>query len=95
MNIAGTDELDTLHQWAVLRDGAAQPRPAKNAPTIPSMPAASARTAPRKNAHSANRNRYERLAPKRTKNQRATRGSAKSDPSEEREADDHLGAPGR
>jgi hypothetical protein len=55
------------------------PRPAKNAPTMPSIPAASASTPPTRNAPMPNTKRYARSVPTRAKNQRATRGRPSSD----------------
>ena len=59
------------------------PRPAKNAPTMASIPAASASTPPTRNAAMPNTNRYERSVPTRAKNQRATLGSPSSDQTHE------------
>ncbi len=56
-----------------------RPRPAKNAPTMASMPAASAITPPTRKAAMPNTNRYARSVPTRAKNQRPTRGRPSSD----------------
>ena len=61
-----------------LRSGISRfrPRPAKKAPTMPSMPTACARNAHAVNAASAPTNRTARSRPGPAKNQRSTRGSA-------------------
>ena len=52
------------------------PRPAKNAPTMPSIEAACASRAHARNATIPKTKRYDASVPTRAKNQRATLGSA-------------------
>ena len=60
------------------------PRPAKNAPTMASMPAASAITPPTRKAATPKTKRYERSVPTRAKNQRAEARQAEQRPGPER-----------